>query len=141
MQGVGDGRFEPEKAITRAEFTVIAMRFARPKSVDTDIFPDVKREDWFYDEVVSAVCYGWINGYADGTFRPQNNISRAEVAAITNRMLGRMADQAFVDGHVDELTRFTDVSPYYWAYYDIMEAANAHDVAKENGTERWTGLR
>ena len=140
VEGVGSGLFDPERPITRAEFTVIAMRFARPKVIDTDIFPDVSRNDWFYEQVVSAVQYGWITGYADGTFRPQNTITRAEVAAITNRMLGRIADQAFVDANAGALTQFTDVSPYYWAYYDIMEAANAHSHATEGGKERWISL-
>lgn len=138
VEGVGGGLFDPERSITRAEFTVIAMRFAQPNVIDTDIFPDVSRNDWFYEQVVSAVQYGWINGYADGTFRPNETIIRAEVAAVVNRILGRSADRTYVDAHIDELTRFTDVSPYYWAYYDIMEAANAHDHAKKDGTEIWT---
>ena len=137
VEGVGGGLFDPERSITRAEFTVIAMRFAQPNVIDTDIFPDVSRNDWFYEQVVSAVQYGWINGYADGTFRPNETITRAEVAAIVNRMLGRSADRTYVDAHANELTQFTDVSPYYWAYYDIMEAANAHDHIKKDGTEIW----
>ena len=137
VEGVGGGLFDPERSITRAEFTVIAMRFAQPNVIDTDIFPDVSRNDWFYEQVVSAVQYGWINGYADGTFRPNETITRAEVAAIVNRMLGRSADGTYVDAHANELTQFTDVSPYYWAYYDIMEAANAHDHIKKDGTEIW----
>lgn len=137
LNGVGDGRYEPSRAITRAEFTAIAMRFAHVDTSGADIFPDVHADDWFYEVVVSAVTYGWINGYADGTFRPNETITRAEVAAIVNRMLGRSADKAYVDAHADELTQFTDVSPYYWAYYDIMEAANAHDHTKKGGTETW----
>lgn len=102
-----------------------------------DIFPDVKADDWFYEVVVSAVTYGWVNGYADGTFRPNATITRAEVTAIVNRMLGRSADKTYVNAHADKLTQFTDVSPYYWAYYDIMEAANAHNHTNNGGSETW----
>ena len=137
LNGVGGGRYEPTRSITRAEFTAIAMRFARVDTSGADIFPDVNADDWFYDVVVSAVTYGWINGYADGTFRPNNTIARAEVTAIVNRMLGRSADKAYVDAHGDELTQFTDVSQYYWAYYEIMEATNAHDYTQKGGTETW----
>ena len=141
LNGVGDGRFEPQRWITRAEFTAIAMRFAKLDTSGSDIFPDVNREDWFYDQVVCAVQYGWINGYADGTFRPDNTITRAEVTAIANRMLGRSADQDYIDDHQQELTQFTDVSPYYWAYYDIMEAVNEHSSTKQNGVESWSDVK
>ena len=137
INGVGGGRYEPNRAITRAEFTAIAMRFARVDTSGADIFPDVKADDWFYEVVVSAVTYGWVNGYADGTFRPNATITRAEVTAIVNRMLGRSADKTYVDAHADKLTQFTDVSPYYWAYYDIMEAANAHNHTNNGGSETW----
>lgn len=141
LNGVGDGRFEPQRWITRAEFTAIAMRFAKLDTSGSDIFPDVNREDWFYDQVVCAVQYGWINGYADGTFRPDNTITRAEVTAIANRMLGRSADQDYINDHQQELTQFTDVSPYYWAYYDIMEAVNEHSSTKQNGVESWSDVK
>ena len=137
INGVADGYYAPDRAITRAEFTAIAMRFAQVDTSGADIFPDVNEDDWFYEMVVSAVNYGWVNGYADGTFRPNATITRAEVAAIVNRMLGRSADEAYVDAHSDELTQFTDVSPYYWAYYNIMEAANPHEYTQKDGTEVW----
>lgn len=137
INGVADGYYAPDRAITRAEFTAIAMRFAQVDTSGADIFPDVNEDDWFYEMVVSAVNYGWVNGYADGTFRPNATITRAEVAAIVNRMLSRSADEAYVDAHSDELTQFTDVSPYYWAYYNIMEAANPHEYTQKDGTEVW----
>ncbi|MGI6030726.1 MAG: leucine-rich repeat protein [Eubacteriales bacterium] len=141
VEGVGNHEFAPNRSITRAEFTAIAMRFAHLDVQGSDIFPDVSETDWFYHQVTTAVTYGWINGYADGTFCPHNTITRAEVTAITNRMLGRTADQAFVEKHMDELTQFADVSRYYWAYYDIMEATNFHTHSNENGVENWTALQ
>ena len=68
-------------------------------------------------------------------------ITRAEVTAIANRMLGRSADQDYIDDHQQELTQFTDVSPYYWAYYDIMEAVNEHSSTKQNGVESWSDVK
>ena len=93
--------------------------------------------DWFYDQVVGAVQYGWITGYTDGTFRPEATITRAEVTAITNRLLDRTADEDYVDDHADELRQFPDVTGSYWAYYDIMEAVNAHEYERDGSAERW----
>lgn len=140
INGVSDDRYEPERSITRAEFTAIAMRFAKLPTGGENIFSDVTESDWFYDVVVGSIQYGWINGYSDGTFRPNATITRAEVTAITNRMLGRSADTAYVDGHVGELRLFPDVEKGYWAYYPIVEATNAHDYQKNGANEQWTAL-
>ena len=140
INGVSDDRYEPERSITRAEFTAIAMRFAKLPTGGKNIFSDVTESDWFYDVVVGSIQYGWINGYSDGTFRPNATITRAEVTAIINRMLGRSADTAYVDGHVDELRLFPDVEKGYWAYYPIVEATNAHDYQKNGANEQWTAL-
>ena len=140
IEGVGNGLYAPDRAVTRAEFVVIAMRFARLDTSGENIFSDVGTDDWFYEQVVGSIKYGWITGYPDGTFRPDNTISRAEVATIVNRMLARSADKAFIDSYAGEMKTFTDVSFSYWAYYDIMEAANAHGYGKHNGTEMWSYL-
>lgn len=140
VNGVGDNRFSPERTITRAEFTTMAMRFCDGIPDGENIFSDVDQEDWFYAYVVGSIQYGWINGYPDGTFRPNDTISRAEVTTITNRMLGRAADEAFVDQHQDSLRIFTDLKDTHWAYYQIVEATNAHEYTKDNGTEDWTKL-
>ena len=140
INGVGDSRFEPERSITRAEFTAIAMRFAELDTDGENIFSDVGEDDWFYDVVVGSIKYGWINGYSDGTFRPDETITRAEVATITNRMLGRAADEDYVDGRSDALRSFTDLSDRHWAYYNVMEATNEHEYEKEDGVETWTRL-
>ncbi len=140
IHGVGEGRFEPERAITRAEFTAIAMGFAHLETGGENIFSDVHEDDWFYGVVVGSIRYGWINGYPDGTFRPYANITRAEVAAIVNRMLGRAADTAYVDSHGSSLRQFADLERAHWAYYDIVEAANGHTYRRPGGTEHWMGL-
>lgn len=139
IAGYEDGTFRPDAPITRAEFTAIAMRFADAAPEGENIFSDVHAGDWFYDVVVGSIQYGWIGGYEDGTFRPQNTITRAEVTAITNRMLGRVADEAFIDV-ADALRSFGDLSDAHWAYYSIMEATNAHDYTTVDGVEEWEAL-
>ena len=116
------------------------MRFGKLDTSGSNIFTDVKADDWFYDQVVGAIKYGWIGGYADGTFRPNNTITRAEVTTIVNRMLGRAADTDFVAAHADELRKFADVPASYWAYEQIMEATNTHEYRSSSGGEKWTGL-
>lgn len=136
IKGIGDGQFAPNRTITRAEFTVIAMRFANVSADVTNPFTDIAANDWYYTAVTSAVSYGWINGYSDGSFRPQATITRAEVVTIVNRMLNRTADRNFVDSNVT--AQFDDVPNTYWAYYNIMEATIAHDHSIDNdGVESW----
>ena len=140
LSGVGNGRFDPDRSITRAEFTVIAMKFANTSGGGVNIFSDVNEDDWFYSAVVDSTQYGWINGYPDGTFRPEATISRAEVTVIVNHMLGRAADRPYVIAHEEELNTFGDVNRGHWGYFHIAEATNAHEYHTEDGTESWTGL-
>lgn len=136
IKGIGDGQFAPNRTITRAEFTVIAMRFANVSADVTNPFTDIATNDWYYTAVTSAVSYGWINGYSDGSFRPKATITRAEVVTIVNRMLNRTADRNFVDSNAT--AQFDDVPNTYWAYYNIMEATIAHDHSIDNdGVESW----
>ena len=136
INGYPDGTFRPDAPITRAEFCVIALAFAyEPEDFDCN-FRDVSTSDWFYDYVAQATSYGWISG-ADRSFRPNECITRAEVSVIVNNMLGRAADEDYIDRHEDELNTFPDVKPSHWAYYSIMETANSHDYTKNNGNENW----
>ena len=136
IKGIGDDQFAPNRTITRAEFTVIAMRFANVSADVTNPFTDIATNDWYYTAVTSAVSYGWITGYSDGSFRPQATITRAEVVTIVNRMLNRTADRNFVDSNAT--AQFDDVPNTYWAYYNIMEATIAHDHSIDNdGVESW----
>ena len=139
IYGTEENIFSPDREITRAEFVTMAMRFAVPASNTAQTFPDVQPNDWFYDTVMSATAYGWINGNPDGTFAPYALVSRAQAAAILNRMLDRHADQTFIDTHTD-LRIFEDVPASHWAYFDICEAANPHDYEKKGDTEIWTEL-
>ena len=140
VTGYGNGMFGPDDSITRAQFTTIAMRFANLDTSGENIFTDVSEDDWFYEFVVGAIKYGWIGGYPDGRFGPNDTITRAQVTTIVNRMLGRSADEDYVERNIEELTRFTDVPDTHWAYYNIMEATNAHDYDRVSGGEDWTRL-
>lgn len=138
IKGTGDGKFEPERTITRAEFITMAIRFMDGGIViGQSTFSDVKDSDWFYGNVLQAANYGWIQGYEDDTFRPNNAITRAEVTTIVNRMLNRAADETYVDANLTTLTTFPDVSKSHWAYYNILEAANKHSYTIDNGIESW----
>lgn len=141
VRGVGHRRFRPEQAVSRAEFTAIAVRFANGTYTGRKTFTDVNQDDWYFDQVMSATGLGWIKGYKDGTFRPDAPILRAEAAAVVNRMLGRKADKNYAGQHASEMRLFPDVASNYWAYYDILEATNAHDFhVDSDNSEIWEGL-
>ena len=138
VSGMGDGRFAPDQPITRAEFAAMAMAFTNTQVAVESPFPDVAETDWYYEAVSGAAQFGWINGYEDGTFRPGQTITRAEVASMVNAMLERTADEAFIAENAHLLRTFADVPAAHWAYNTILEAANSHTYTKTNGTETWT---
>ena len=134
ITGIGNNQFAPNRTITRAEFTAIAVRFARlVRGADAD-FSDVPANAWYYDSIATAVEYGWIGGYADGTFRPNKSITRAEVVTIVNRMLNRSFDTSV---SYRTVTRFTDVPTSHWAFEAIVEATTGHDHFFKKGVENW----
>ena len=126
-----------DASVTRAEFAAIASRFER-LTEGTKSFSDVPGSHWAAKYINFAATRGWVNGYADGTFRPNNSITRAEVAAVTCRLLERNADQSYIRSHLSELRAFTDVSESHWAYWYTMEAANGHDYTKSGSSETWS---
>jgi len=142
ITGYEDGNYRPGRDMSRAELVTIAVRFteALPEETKPLPFNDVTNSHWAYDYIDAAVQFGWISGYPDGSFRPNSPITRAEVVTIVNNMLLRIADRDFIDHHPDAL-RFLDVSENFWAYYNIMEAFNAHDYRRYNdGSEEWLKL-
>ena len=139
IKGYEDGTFRPNQPITRREFAAIAARYAG--NLDTwKTFRDVPPTDWAYKLINRVAGAGWINGYEDGTFRPNNNITRAEVVAIVNRMLNRKADAKYVDNNLMRTKgAFVDNMRSAWYYYDIYEAAFGHSYERlDNGVdEKW----
>lgn len=135
--GVGNGRFEPDRSITRQEFAAIISRMAyTPEITKVRDYTDVKQTDWFYDSVQLMNYYGWMVGYPDGTFGVNRNISRAEAVKVFNSITYRLPDQNAIDG--GEGNRFNDVDEGHWAYYEIIEAATTHDFTQTNAVETWT---
>lgn len=135
--------FAPNEAITRAEFTTLAVRFFDVYGDgDAEImerykdFSDVSDGYWAAAYIKAAAKHGWINGYGDGSFRADDEINRAEVVTIVNRLLGREADEDYITDNLRKLNTFSDMSKRHWAYYAVMEAANAH-TAVPGDSETW----
>lgn len=136
LNGYPDGSFRPDQSITRGEFATITARLAY--SADTGVvvnFSDVAENTWYYDNIQLNAYYGWVQGYPDGSFRPERNIARAEATKIVNYMTGRIADRTAIDS--GRGTRFEDVADMHWAFYHITEAATGHDFIREDTTESW----
>ena len=86
-------------------------------------------------DVYKRQLHGWINGYGDGSFHADREINRAEVVTIVNRLLGREADKSYIADNLRKLNTFSDMNGKHWAYYAVMEAANAHTaILGENET-------
>lgn len=138
IRGYEDGTFRPDQAITRAEFTAIAARFAKISTDRTVDFSDVSVNMWYYDAVRTAISYGWVTGYEDGTFRPEQSIARGETATTVNRMLARIPDLNAIDQGAG--TRFADVGSGYWGFYEVTEATTNHEYTRSSNTARevWT---
>ncbi len=135
VAGVGNGNYEPNRAITRAEFCAIAARFTKTLAESPVAFEDVPETYWAYQYIATAAAYGWVSGIGNDLFAPYDKITRAQAATIVNHMTGRLADQVAIDR--GEGTRFPDVAQTYWAWYDIVEATTTHDYSKSDMTETW----
>lgn len=133
-----DGNFRPNDAITRAELASMLAQFANVTG-GTNTFSDVPATHWAADYIAAAVRSGWIQGYPDGTFRPEQTIKRAEMTAMVNRALGR--DPQSASDLLEGMKTWKDnADPTTWFYLDIQEAANGHTYARKTGGEYWTGL-
>ena len=137
ITGYSDGSFRPDAPVTRAEFAAIASRFEK-LTEGSKSFTDVPDTYWAARYIDFAATRGWVTGYSDGTFKPENTITRAEVAAVTCRLLERSADQSYIRSHLKELRTFSDMTESHWAYWYAMEAANGHDYTKSGGSESWS---
>ena len=140
--GIVKGRtantFVPNAAITRAEFASICSRFDRSNVEIKSDFNDISGH-WAEKEIRRAASLGWIKGYADGSFKPDQNITRAEAASMINRMLHRLPET--VDDLLDGMIQWQDNQPSDWYYINMQEATNSHDF-KQKGeiNEYWTKL-
>ena len=144
ISGYEDGTFRPDESITRAEFVTIAVRyyslFNEVKSVsNTTKYNDLSNNYWAIKNISYATSEKWLNGYSDGSFRPDIVVTRAEVVTIINRATGRNADTEFINKNLTVLNRFTDVkNNSHWAAYDIFEASNDHTGITNGSNEIWS---
>lgn len=143
IKGYADGTFKPDAPVTRAEFVTMAVRYYAlfnevKKSDYTVNYTDLTKSYWAYSDIAYAKHIGWLNGYADGTFKGDNNITRAEVVTVTNHATERTPDEDYINKNVSILNKFTDLkNNSHWAYYDIMEAANTHLGVANKDAENW----
>ena len=147
IEGFEDGTFRPNARITRAQFAKIAVGFFETTKEDyAGFFTDVNIGAWYTEYVEAAAHVGLIEGFGDGTFRPDTNITRAQACVIVNRALGRKPDEEHLLND-DEMLTWPDNNPDDWFYADMQEATNSHDYSwitvndKDGGRvkiENWT---
>ncbi len=141
ITGYPDGTFRPNANITRAEFAAIAARFDPNGDKTAAAFSDILNH-WAKDEISIAYNNSWVDGYPDGTFLPQRNISRAEAMTLVNRVLNRKPEAK--DDLLPEMKVWTDnLDPNAWYYLAVQEATNSHYYKFKTNSkyEKWTELR
>jgi|GEM_PF-5741783 len=156
IRGYADGTFRPDAYITRAEFAALATRFEKMTKGRGNSFTDVPADYWAYDSINYAASRGWVKGYPDNSFKPDDFITRAEVVTMTNRVLERAADKdyitanagliksgnnSFVEVNSSFIKTYSDTPATYWAYYDVIESSNGHNYTKSGTKEKWTNLK
>lgn len=134
LEGYPDGTFRPGNFITRAELATIAARFDELSFLEENVFPDVEGH-WAEKYINSAAAKGWVEGYPDGTFKPDDYITRAEFVTLVNRVLQR---RVRLEDILSEARQFPDLLPGKWYYEAMQEAINSHLYErKDDGFETW----
>ena len=138
FQGDGGLYFFPHRPITRAELTAVLFRHSGQSASGSVAFSDVSPKHWAYSAIGAAQAQGWITGYPDGSFRPDQAVTRAEAVTIFNRYLDREADHAAIEAGA-AVRFFPDVLPGSWYYDSVMEATVSHAACfeREDGPELW----
>lgn len=127
MEGYPEGDFRPENAMTRAELAACLVRIAevtrKAQTSESKSFSDVESGKWYAEYVDQAVRFGLITGYTDGSFRPNNTVSRAEAVTMINRLIGRSSTASSLE-QIE--SPFNDLTKAHWAYYQVLEASVWH---------------
>ena len=141
IKGYEDGSFKPNDPISRAEFAAIAARFDPDGDKTPATFADITSH-WAKDEISIAANHGWIKGYEDGSFKPDQKITRAETMTLVNRVLNRLPETKD-DLHKDMKTWVDNMDETAWYYLAVQEATNSHYFKNKTSTkfEQWTDLR
>lgn len=130
VSGRTENMFAPDESITRAEFATICARFDDSEYKVSDDFTDVKGH-WAEEYIKEAAAHGWIRGYNDGTFKPDQLITRAEAMTTINRVLNRVPETD--DDLTDDMVKWPDNNDKaVWYYLAVQEATNSHDYEKQN---------
>jgi uncharacterized repeat protein (TIGR02543 family) len=136
--GYSDGTFKPEQNITRAELTVLVSRWLAVQrgGATGSPFSDLAQNHWAYAEILAFVGNGWVKGYENGTFKPDQSVTRAEFVTILNRVLGRKLATQDAQGYRNLYSDLTGGT--HWAFADIIEASVTHEhTFRSNGYENW----
>lgn len=137
IEGYPDGTFKPSNYITRAELAAMASRFDKLSSSDTNKFSDIDG-NWAAEYINSAAQKGWITGYSDGTFKPDQYVSRAEFVTFVNNALNRKVN---AENILSDAKQFSDLKKGTWYYEAIQEAANSHLYeTSTDKIEKWTKI-
>ena len=131
-----NGCFRPNEAITRAELAALLAKFSETTGA-ANYFNDVSAKYWAANAIAICAKLGWITGYPDGTFRPDKNVTRAELMAMINRATGRAPKSA--DAFLPGMKTWIDNTSDKWYYLDVQEATNSHSYTVK-GSETWTAL-
>lgn len=131
-----NGYFRPNEAITRAELAAMLAKFSETTGA-ANYFNDVSAKYWAANAIAICAKLGWITGYPDGTFRPDRNVTRAELMAMINRATGRAPKSA--DAFLPGMKTWSDNTADKWYYLDVQEATNSHSYTVK-GSETWTAL-
>ena len=137
LSGYEDKSFRPDHVVTRAEIAKIASMFDDFETPVSDTFEDIDDTHWAYGYIAAAAHAGWVTGYEDGTFRPDENATRAEMIVIINRLLNRRVKP---EGLLPDVHAWADVSQDHWAYADIIESTHSHTFEREGETEYETWI-
>ena len=139
VQGYNSTAFDPNASITRAEFAAICARFDTGKSSGTQTFTDIKGH-WAEKYIERAAELGWIKGLEDGTFRPNDCITRAQAMTMINRVLNRIPEDA--SDLLPDMNVWPDCNPGDWFYLAVQEATNSHNYKHKAGNyETWTSMK
>ena len=149
VTGYPDGTFRPNAPITRAELTAVMSRFFELNENGTHNFSDISGSHWAIRYINNAVNRGWVIGFEDGSFRPENPTTRAEAVTLINRVLGRIPNPGTIQNTLYPFLYenfgmerlFYDLTNSHWAYYQIMEAATDHEFVRDDeNREIWEAV-
>lgn len=125
LEGKSKDTFAPNAPISRAEFAALAARFQNLKYTSGKVFSDVEKGHWAYSYINAASEAGWIQGYPDGTFRPDKEITRTETVTLVNSMINRTVTREKLKA-LNVRNPYNDLAESFWGYTDLMEATVSH---------------